>query len=313
MIWRAAFADNTWTSYKSAWQRFLLFLKIYKFTTGTIQFNIPLFLEYVVWRFSTTGVAGATIRHDISGINAWLYQLGHGINLSNRNSRQLVVYYRGCDRLRIMYGVGTKKYYRRAMIDKMLDPMVLSIKGDSNWARTTRALLLFGKHTAFRPHNYVYTKTGGFCRIRHVRFYPSIFVATSMIITLPRTKTHQIDAKVPETRTINCRCPKPCAVHSLIDVIGDRILDGEQALFLDERGYSVSYYKLGKLMKTLCNAFNLDWHYYTPYCLRIGEATDRTMRGDPIEKTMKFVNWKSRKSAMVYIRPDNEDFVKFAD
>ena len=101
IIWRAAFADNTWSSYQSSWRRFLVFLKIYKFTAGEVQFNIQLLLEYVVWRFSTTGVTGATIRHDISGINAWLYQLGHGINLSNRNSRQLVVYYRGCDRLRV--------------------------------------------------------------------------------------------------------------------------------------------------------------------------------------------------------------------
>ena len=35
------------------------------------------------------------------------------------------------------------------------------------------------------------------------------------------------------------------------------------------------------------------------------------MRGESLEVTMKFVNWKSRKSAMVYIRPDNEDFVLF--
>ena len=71
------------TSYESAWKRFLVFLQIYKFTNGSIQFDIPLLLQYVVWRFSTTGVTGATIRHDISGINAWLYQLGKGINLSN--------------------------------------------------------------------------------------------------------------------------------------------------------------------------------------------------------------------------------------
>ena len=290
----------------------MLFLKIYKFNYGPVRFDVKLLLEYVVWRFSTTGVSGGTIRHDISGINAWLYQLGHGINLSNRNSRQLVVYYRGCDRLRAQYGVDKEKYYRRAMVDKMLDPMVLSIKGQSPWACTTRAMLLFGKHTAFRPHNYVYTKTGGYCRIKHVRFYPSIFNPTSMIITLPRTKTHQIDAKVPETRTIHCRCSKPCPVHALKAVIYNRIGNGDDGLFVDDKGYVISYYKLGKLMKLLCNSFNLNWHYYTPYCLRIGEATDRTLRGDPIEKTMKFVNWKSRKSAMVYIRPDNPDFVKFA-
>ena len=64
-------------------------------------------------------------------------------------------------------------------------------------------------------------------------------------------------------------------------------------------------------MKILCDAVDIDHRYYTPHAIRIGEATDRNISGEPIERTMKFVNWKSRESAMVYIRPDNEDFAKF--
>ena len=58
-------------------------------------------------------------------------------------------------------------------------------------------------------------------------------------------------------------------------------------------------------------AIGLDYKYYPPHSLRIGEATDQNMRGIPIEQTMKFIKWKNRKSAMTYIRPDNEDFIRF--
>ena len=287
---------------------------MYIFEQGPVSFDVPLLCKYVVWRFATTGVKGATIRHDISGINTCLHMMGQGINLHNRNSRRLVMMYRGCDRLRARQQVGIKRFYRRALIDKMLDPIVLSLAGTSLWACTVRCLLLFGKHTAFRPHNYVYTRTGGFCRVKHVTFIPNIIAPKCFIVTLPRTKTHQIDAKHPETRTVHCRCPKPCPVHELASLLRKRPNDkGHEALFLMENGYPVSYYRLRKILQVICTGFDLDWHYYTPYCLRIGEATDRTLRGEPLEKTMKFVNWKSKKSAMVYIRPDNEDFVKFAD
>ena len=158
----------------------------------------------------------------------------------------------------------------------------------------------------------MYTRTGGFCRVKHVTFYPNISAPKCFIVTLPRTKTHQIDAKFPETRTVYCRCPKPCPVHELAKLLKNRMHNDEQALFVMDNGFPVSYYRLRQIMKILSTGFGLDWHYYTPYCLRIGEATDRTLRGEPLEKTMKFVNWKSKKSAMVYIRPDNEDFVKFA-
>ena len=60
-------------------------------------------------------------------------------------------------------------------------------------------------------------------------------------------------------------------------------------------------------------SIGLDPKYYPPHSLRIGEATDQNMRGVPLEQTMKFIKWKNRKSAMTYIRPDNEDFIKFQD
>ena len=282
---------------------------------STTVFDVPLLTEYVYWRFTTTGVKGDTIKNDISGINTMLTFLGHGINLQNNNSAPLIRLYRGCNRLRVQHGIGTKAFYRRALVDKMLDPMVRSLKGSSHWVRTVRAMLLFAKHTAFRPMNYVRTSVPeALCCVKHVTFIPSISNPRNVIVTLPQTKTHQIDARFKETRTVQCRCVKgPCPVHELAKLLQDRRAEPEEALFLLANGFPVTYYRLKKIMQLLCQGFDLEWQYYTPYCLRIGEATDRNMRGESLERTMKFVNWKSRKSAMTYIRPDNEDFVKFPD
>ena len=154
----------------------------------------------------------------------------------------------------------------------------------------------------------------GLCRVHHVKFNPSVDNPKSFIVTLPQSKTHQIDAQYKETRTVKCRCEVgPCPVHELAQLLKSRHGEPYEALFWLENGFPVTYYRFKKVMKILCEAHGLEWQYYTPYCLRIGEATDRSMRGESIERIMKFVNWKSRKSAMTYIRPDNEDFVKFAN
>ena len=136
-----------------------------------------------------------------------------------------------------------------------------------------------------------------------------------MIITVPKTKTHQDYVTLKETRTLKCRCnngdDRHCAVHKLLDLIKYRLNNKTEALFLLDNGFPVTYTVLRRVLKVLVESVGLDYRYYTPHALRIGEATDRNMRGEPLEVTMKFINWKSRKSAMVYIRPDNEDFVLF--
>ena len=111
-----------------------------------------------------------------------------------------------------------------------------------------------------------------------------------------------------------CRCPQErrCAVHAVRNILRGRLRYKHQALFLLSNGFPVTYSALRKILKVLCAEVGLNHHYYTPHALRIGEATDRNMNGESLEVTMKFINWKNRKSAMVYIRPDNEDFVKFA-
>ena len=120
-----------------------------------------------------------------------------------------------------------------------------------------------------------------------------------------------------ETRTLYCKCKqygkKYCCVHTLAEILKDRrgAQHQHEALFLNPNGYPITYNQWSKILQVLCRAIGIDPKYYTSHSLRIGEATDRSMRGESIERIMKFIGWKHRKSAMIYIRPDNPDFVKF--
>ena len=276
---------------------------------SSIEFNIDLLLQYALWRFKRTGVAGDTIRADITGINNYLSFVGLQIDLRRVLDNRLVKFYRGCDRLRARYGIA-QRFHRRALVDSMVRCMVKQL-GDSRQEKIVRALLIFAKQTAFRSHNYIYTKNGGMVRIGDLKFYFKNGILNALIITLKRSKTFQEYSAVQETRTLKCRCPDLCAVCETYRLVKDRLDHTHEGLFLLDNGFPVTYNIWRKLLKSLVESIGLDPRYYPPHSLRIGEATDQNMRGVPLEQTMKFIKWKNRKSAMTYIRPDNEDFIKF--
>ena len=272
-------------------------------------------MDYGVWRFQRTGVLGWTIRNDISGINMFLQYYGMGIHLGKGYSDPLQKLYRGCNRLRVKYGIGSRCYYRRALTNIILEKMLSFMDVRDPNGQLVRALLLFAKHTALRSHNYVYSNGAtGLVRVKNVKFGPKNQRPTYFIVTVPLTKTSQIDAPLKETRTVKCRCRIGlCPVHELYNYLQGR-MDGKheaEALFLLPNGFPVTYYRLRQILKMLCELVDLEWQYYTPHALRIGEATDRNMGGESLERTMKYINWRTHRSALIYIRPDNPDFVKF--
>ena len=276
-----------------------------------IRFDIDLLLQYALWRFKRTGVAGDTIRGDITGINNFLSFVGLQIDLRRVIDNRLVKFYRGCDRLRAQYNIA-QRYHRRALVDSMVRCMVKQL-GNSRQEKVVRALVIFAKQTAFRSHNYIHTKNGGMVRVGDLKFHFKGKKLFAMIITLKRSKTFQEYSAVQETRTLKCRCPDICAVCETYQLVRDRLDHVHEGLFLLDNGFPITYYIWRKLLRTLVESIGLDPKYYPPHSLRIGEATDQNMRGVPIEQTMKFIKWKNRKSAMTYIRPDNEDFIRFQD
>ena len=305
---------RSWRAYSKSWRYFQAFLRLRQFylPNESIVVGVPLLLEYGLWRFRRTGVLGNTIRNDISGIHCFLQYYGITLQLGKGYSDPLNKLYRGCNRMRARYESDKYRYFRRALCDVILFTMLEILGVSTDWERTVRVLLLFAKATGFRSHNYIYS--GGaenMVRIRDITFYPSIDAPRGFIVKVPRGKTTPIDAP-RETRTIKCRCENgPCVVHELAKHLYNRMNEKCEGLFLMEDGFPVTYQALRKILHSLCDAVGIDWHYYPPHSLRIGEATDQSMKGVPLEVIMKFIGWRSRKSAMIYIRPDNEDFAKF--
>ena len=266
----------------------------------------------MIWYFRTTGNAGATAQRAISGINAVLQLLGYGINLHNYNSESLVRTAKGIDNIRARYKIGRKRVIRRALINCMLDQMLVHMDANVPFMRIMRGVILFEKQTGFRAHNVVMTGHGGFVRIRHLKFHPSIDNPSHVIVTLPYSKTKSKYDPEWESRTLRCRCNEGlCAVHEVADIVRDRQRYRYQAVFLMPDVSPVTYSTLNKTLKALCNLFGLNAEHYTSHALRYGQATDLHFKNWTIPGIMKWMGWLSRKSAMRYIRPDNPDFVQF--
>ena len=281
-----------------------------------IPFDIHLLCKYASWRFRVSGVKGATIQADISGINAFLHFYGIGINLHHGNSDPLKRIYRGIDRIRRVYKIGRKSVYRRAMTIGMLNKLLIYLRLDDDFMRTMRAVVLFGYATGFRSHNYVLTGQGGYARLRNIKFYPTVDDPTHLLVSLPYAKTHQINSPTAESRVLKCQCKKGdlCAVHEVAALVGERYKSSKhrnRALFLLPDGSPVTYYLLKEVLKSLCMLYNLEPRYYTPHCLRIGIATQLHIKKLTLPAIMKRLGWTSRRSAMKYIRPNNPDFVLF--
>ena len=317
-IFRASLSDRSWGLYSRAWRNFISFLRVYveAHPSRELTFDVALLCKYASWRFRVSGVKGATIQADISGINAFLDLYGLGINLHHGASDPLQRVFRGIDRIRRVYKIGRKSVYRRAMTIKMLNKLLIYLRKDDDFMCIMRAVVLFGYATGFRSHNYVLTSRGGFVKLKNIKFYPTVDDPTHLLISLAYAKTHQLNSPTHESRVLKCQCVKGdlCAVHEVAALVGKRYKSSKhrnRALFLLPDGSPVTYYLLKETLKSLCMLYNLNPKYYTPHCLRIGIATHLHIRKFPLPTIMKRLGWTSRRSAMKYIRPNNPDFVVF--
>ena len=289
---------------------------IHAYPNDRVYIDISLICDYATWRFQTTGVKGATIQADVSGINTFLHFYGYGLNLRHGNSDPLIRLCRGIDRVRAIYDIGRQSVYRRALCMYMLNAMLKYLPLSDSFTRTLRGVILYGHESGFRSHNFIYTSKLDFGRMKNILIYPNTEDVTHLLIQLPHGKTHQVDSAEGESRILKCRCEfgDLCAVHEVTALIKDRYNSGkcgDEPIFQFEDGTPVSYYDLKETLEKLCILFDLDPRHYTPHCLRIGCATDMHLLGHTLPEIMKFMGWTSRKSAMKYIRPNNPDFVYF--
>ena len=277
-----------------------------------LKLNVQLFVKYGQWRFNTTGVSGDTIGNDISGINSYLHDFGHGLNLNNHAPDPLVRLKKGVDVIRAKYHIGQRRVLRRALTDQILDPMIKFMSTNDNFTLVIKACLLVAKHAGLRAHNYVQTNKGGNIRMKHLRFHPTVHHCKKVVITIPYSKTNQPGKLLHEVRTVKCRCSiGPCPVHELAKICRHRSNSSSEPVFMFNNGVALDYSIFSKMLKILCEEFDLDPRYYTSHALRIGEATDCHQKGMTLPQIMKKLNWTSRRTAMKYIRPENPDLDKF--
>lgn len=313
-IFRARFEKNTWGQVLRGFAAFVRFIDLYleKRNGKPIPVDVYLYCKFMKWYFRTTGNAGGTARRYISGINSVLQWLGYGLNLHNYNSEPLVRTAKGIDNIRGKYKIGKKRVLRRALIDGMLDQMLAQLDDNDPFQYTMKGTIAFEKQTGFRCHNVIMTAHGGNVCIRHLTWFPNIDTPSSLIVRLPYSKTRGRYAPEYETRTIKCRCHEGvCAVHIVADLIRDRLHKPYEAVFVMPNGAPVTYTTLKKVLRALSELFHLNYQFYTSHALRYGQATDLHRKGWSIARIMKWMGWESRKSAMKYIRNNNEDFVKF--
>ena len=188
-----AYASGTIKNYYKSWKLFKQFLDLYRQITPGWKFKITiaLYKKYAIWRFNTTGVGGATIANDISGVNSLLTDFGVGINLHNFVTEPLIRIRRGIDAVRHKFH-GHRKVVRRALVNKILDAMLPIIPTNTLFGNHIRAALSIAKAAGLRASNYCWSNKNYHIKMKHVRFVPNINNPNKVVLTLPYSKTNQL-------------------------------------------------------------------------------------------------------------------------
>ena len=310
------YAKRTKDMYDRSWRYWQLFLTARKTLDSNFD-PIPsdqLFKQYALWRLNDCRRKGkkinkaSSINGEISAINSLLHNQGTGLHRLTEavGTRHLIT---GIERWQTE-SLGYQKSQTRAMVDDILDPILLTVPSVMD-----RAILLTMKHGGLRSDNAVFNMNLHHLKVEDCWFMPSFDNFKHVMIVLPGSKTNQPRAFEP--RELFCCCKKPgksritCPVHTLYDIYKHRRRDQKHPLFELPNGDPYTMDALSSLLKRCCKQHGLDPAYYTSKCLRIGCATDWYKRGKSLDWIMKEYNWKSRKTLRVYLRTKNPDLPKF--
>ena len=202
------------------------------------------------------------------------------------------------------------KSKRRALVDAMLDPMLLALD-EYDWdMRIARTALAMGKAGGLRPDHYLYCKNKRYFQIRNIVWLPTASITCrKVLLNFDGSKTNQL--RKMEQRVITCRCPSPCAVHYLWDVCKHRLHHTRQPILLKQNGQRFNYHDMITILDSLCYEFLLDRRFYTPYCLRVGAACEDWWAGATKHSIMSKYGWQSQSSCDRYLRETNVDLARF--
>ena len=310
-----AYAPNTTKEqYDRHWYKWNKFQHKWRGRFGTyLRPSEWAFQNYALWRFNNPTrkkrIAGSSIRTEVSGINSYLCNLGYQLNIS-----RMIAFKRQCKGMDIAIinesDERAPRRQRRALVNVILDPMILSLDS-SDWdMRVARAALAMGKAGGFRPDNYLSCKNNRYFVIGNLYWSPTCdYTCTQVVLKFDSSKTNRF-RKIEQQR-IKCRCPAPCGVHLLWDICKHRLHRRWEPVLLKSNGSRFKYQDMIDILDALCYEYFLDRRYYTPYCLRIGAACEDWWSGSSKIDIMAKYGWRSQSSCERYLRETNIDIARF--
>ena len=271
------------------------------------------FQKYALWRFNhpTRGkrIMGTSIRTEISGINSYLCNLGYRLEICSMIGLKRQC--KGMDKV-VMNENGSRAPHaqRRALVNAILDPMILSLDSTDWDMQIAQAALAMGKACGFRPDHYLCCINKRYFKICNLTWLPKPSIdCHKVLLKFDASKTNQF--KRIEQRSIICRCPDPCAVHLLWNICKHRLNRPYEPVLLLANGSRFKYHDMIKILDNLCYEFFLDRQYYTPYCLRVGAACEDWWQGATKASIMSKYGWQSQSSCDKYLRVTNVDLARF--
>ena len=270
-------------------------------------------MHYAHWRFHTPiegkdQVLGSTIGGEISAILSFLNNKGYCLNRRDMAGlrRLLKGMNNECKEKNPQRAI-TK--HARPLTSHILIPMLKYLDKLGN-KRTEMAVLALGKACGLRPDNYLYAKNKRFINIGSLKWVPEKH-PVRLVIDINVGKTIK-DGTVIQY-VLDCQCPNKyhCVVHLVRPLVRHRLKQPTEPLFLKPNGQIFDTSAMRALLKLLCDKFELDKHFYTPYCLRVGAACETWWNTGNLWLVMQRYYWKTSTSCRKYLRSGNIDLYKF--
>ena len=100
-------------------------------------------------------------------------------------------------------------------------------------------------------------------------------------------------------------------LHIIRKLVRHRLEKTSEALFLKPNGKIFDALAMRAVLKELCEEFDLNKKFYTPYCMRIGAACEDWWSTGDLWLIMNRYHWLSASSCRKYLRVSNVDLYRF--
>lgn len=229
--------------------------------------------NYVLFRYCTSTVIHSSMVTELSGITRALKAFGHPVDRSSEAMPTLSRILRKYEKERPK-GSSVKK--KRPITTEVLRTLLSPLNADVYDDLTVRAMLCLAKEAMLRVSEYTLSEMGPAPRIRDIEIVEESG-QKMLIFGVSKSKMNQI--KRSESTVCICRCPDPCAVCEVQNMLDRRKgTNRNQALFLFRDGSIPDPSTVNQLIHDLCVEMGLDPKLFSSHSLRSGGITDLLIR-----------------------------------